>query len=529
MSIASIDQALSMTEHFGTHECHRFRERIFNTHAFLCAKLAKQYTHTANKAGHVKANQELRQFHQWLTLGPHFNGLFIDSNCEEVSRFAEQKTKELSRLFKGTKKRYKRGYALERLIKKLADCDLTLPIDDPYSAETKALAAAIARVLDPQWWRRQIRSRQDYYLEYVQINLNCVNHKAGIYSSDECVRRKLQQWQRNELILSGLEAENDLGDVFCLLDLAKRGVSNVVNRRNELMTRMRGFENYATAHGHTAVFYTITAPSRYHQYLSSPCIPNSKYKGASPSDTQTYFNTLFKRARAKLHRSGIHPYGFRVVEPHHDGTPHWHILFFMEPNQVSQTTEVLRHFALQEDGNESGASQYRFKAKIIDPAKGSATGYIAKYIAKNIDGYNVIGDHYGFDAIESAIRIRAWASNWNIRQFQQIGGPSVTVWREARRLAVQPNADLILASIDDATLNGITQAANNGDWCEYFEWSGGASTACKERPVRALHVKKELPNKYGEITKKIIGILLRSTQTIITRLRVWEVRSKPNT
>ncbi|WP_101756742.1 hypothetical protein [Oceanicoccus sp. KOV_DT_Chl] len=48
----------------------------------------------------------------------------------------------------------------------------------------------------------------------------------------------------------------------------------------------------------------------------------------------------------------------------------------------------------------------------------------------------VVG-HYGFDAIDSAIRIRAWAPNWGIRQFQQIGGPSVTAYREARHFANQ--------------------------------------------------------------------------------------------
>jgi hypothetical protein len=42
-----------------------------------------------------------------------------------------------------------------------------------------------------------------------------------------------------------------------------------------------------------------------------------------------------------------------------------------------QIQGLIRHYALVEDGNEKGAAEYRCDFKLIDPKKGSATGYLA--------------------------------------------------------------------------------------------------------------------------------------------------------
>ena len=93
--------------------------------------------------------------------------------------------------------------------------------------------------------------------------------------------------------------------------------------------------------------------------------------------------------RAKLQREKIKIYGFRVAEPHHDATPHWHMLLFVAPEQRKRLREIIHHYALQDSPDEEGANKHRFKYESIDPSKGSAAGYIAKYISKNIDGYGI--------------------------------------------------------------------------------------------------------------------------------------------
>ncbi len=131
------------------------------------------------------------------------------------------------------------------------------------------------------------------------------------------------------------------------------------------------------------------------------------------------------QARAKLAREELGVYGIRVVEPHHDGTPHWHLLLFMQPGAEPRVTGILREYAEAESPEElfdrwGYKTTARFDVEKIDYSRGTAAGYVAKYISKNINGEqfardSVEGDnldHYGHDLSESAPRIEAWAATW---------------------------------------------------------------------------------------------------------------------
>ena len=128
---------------------------------------------------------------------------------------------------------------------------------------THTVTGFIRRVTDrdSRWWRRQLRSRHGRDIEAAAIQVGLVKAQAGIYASDETLKRKRQQSRRNRRILESMQAVNDSGYCQSLAELSDVTVSNPRNRRAELMTRARGFEEIAKSLGHAAEFYTVTCPS----------------------------------------------------------------------------------------------------------------------------------------------------------------------------------------------------------------------------------------------------------------------------
>jgi hypothetical protein len=304
----------------------------------------------------------------------------------------------------------------------------------------------------------------------------------------------------------------------------------------------------------------------------------------------------------------------RVVEPHADGCPHWHMMLFMPKNKLQEINAILRWYFIQEDKSElydrygpeltrakvfnkfvdinthgthiktvEACVKYRahtekthlfklykqkrsawgfakkkanevaikrnkeeaekakaekrepkkFKAKNhkapskfyrtfsprfdavkLDKSKGSAAAYIAKYISKNIDGY-MLTDHVDADTGENlqeqANPVLAWASTWNIRQFQFQGSPSVTVWRELRRM---PRGK----PIKDEIIEPIRYAADNANWKDYVKLQGGMCIG-RAANFKSMYEDTPMGNDYAEVVRRIKGVVTNiDYKAVLTRL-----------
>ena len=402
----------------------------------------------------------------------------------------------------------------------------------------ETVAGTVARACSVTWWRRCLRKKVARVIEHGAIKLGLVTKWRGGYASDGAVQRRVAQLKRNEAMLKKTLIRNEAGQVYNLHELASLSVSNRDNRRGELMTRIRGCEEYADSVGHGALFFTLTAPSKFHAVSfgkNGNLRPNRHYgkleggdTDCSPRGAQIWLRTMWARARAELHRQGVGVYGFRVAEPHHDATPHWHALFwFKSDSDAAIASNVIRDTWLSEYGDENGASQHRVKVVAIDRSKGSAAGYIAKYITKNVGAdFDIQTDNHSTKTEYTYRRVDAWAATWGIRQFQSVGLPSVTVWRCLRGVDVQ--------QANDARLNGDTvayqaymathkQGVIGACFKRFMLAMGGV---CLGREAWALSVAKRVHssvNGYGEHFEKktAVGVVTGSGAWLVSKRIAW--------
>lgn len=419
---------------------------------------------------------------------------------------------------------------LRPLYRELVEICDDYQIPAPYAKKGRKLTISadeletgLLKLVSPKYWLNKLKRCAAQMKEHLAIAVGMVNLNSGGYVSNERLKEFEQQRRANYEFIKGAILTNLLNDEEQteLLDVWLKSSSNPKKRRIELMTRMNGFDQIAEHCGDEGLFITLTAPSKYHAMLHQGGA-NPKWNGASPRETQAYLCNVWAKIRAELNRQGIKVYGFRVAEPHHDATPHWHLILYTRPEHIRAVKRIFWHYALEVDGNEKGAKRRRCTFKTIDRKKGSGSAYLAKYISKGIDGHgmdNLLDDETGNEAKLSAVRVNAWASVWRIRQFQQIGGASVGVWRELRRLGDEQQ--------DDEIVDILRVIADLGDWAAYIMEQGGPLALRKDLKAR-LHYAIYGEDEYKQPRKKVNGIENKQNGLVVcTRLKQFVIGKKP--
>ncbi|AOM39145.1 replication endonuclease [Xenorhabdus hominickii] len=468
----------------------------------------------------------------------HEVSVFISSNYEHYSLACSSNKKPSSKASGPVNHEDELFSRVADLYQLLANLTLQCGTNPPYwqrfnrgrkAPSVDQLCSGMLRMMSARWWYFRLKRLRDIQSEHMAIAVGQVQQAASPYVSRHALREWLEQKRRNREFFKHFDLENEEGERISLADTVVHSNANPAIRRCELMVRMRGFEDIANKMNCVGEFYTITAPAKYHAAQHKGGLVKY-WNGANPQDTQRYLCGIWAKSRAAIARAGMNIFGFRVVEPHHDGTPHWHMVLFMLPEHQQQIRETIERYACQEEQDElqsNEAKTARFDYRVIDPKKGSATGYIAKYISKNIDGY-ALEEEKDYETGESlcdmAKSVTAWASRWRIRQFQQIGGAPVSVWRELRRLRE--------VRLSDNKINAVLQAADEGNWAAYIQGQGGPWVARRDLVIRLSYKHIPFGSPYGEDIDTIQGVtspFMSRAEFICTRIHQWTIVPKSDT
>ncbi|MCV6625780.1 MAG: replication endonuclease, partial [Cellvibrionaceae bacterium] len=231
-----------------TWQCCAWREGIYQRHPDFAWVWRQKHKAIASKSGYVAANQ-------WLRLQPRRlkfanTGLYCYAHDEEITNYCEAKAKKTEKRIYEAATHNGDLLTLETLVDYLKEVCTKAGIKFPAKEQdTKEnLKAAVRRMVEPRWWRLQVRKETRRQYETYAREMHLVSQTRQTYCSDTTLQRRTLQRKRNRHLLEKMEAENSQGQVYTLAELADLSVSNPMNRRHELMARIRGFEEYSQNH-----------------------------------------------------------------------------------------------------------------------------------------------------------------------------------------------------------------------------------------------------------------------------------------
>lgn len=371
----------------------------------------------------------------------------------------------------------------------------------------------LLRMLDGRWYLRRLRRAHARRAEGAAIRGGMVKRSLWPYASADAVQRRQDQRQRNAAAMESAVAVSADGEAVHMAAIVAGSLANPECRRSELMVRIRGCDEYAEFNGWACEFWTMTTPSRFHAQKAGNLFggANPKYEGATPRDAQAWLSSMWAKARAAWARRGLVVAGLRTAEPHHDGTPHWHLIVYGPAEDIRLARHLLRRAMMRDNGGENGARKHRFNFKISESGKGAAA-YAAAYVSKNINGAGMEGEadtEAGGYISEGVKRVDAWASHWSIRQFQFFGMPRVGIWRTLRRI----EASSLPA---DSHIERARRAADDSDWCGFWRAAVAGGLELIKAGIGRL-------TEYGDAAAEKIAGVKEGGRRLLLAARDWVI------
>ncbi|EPB6721858.1 replication endonuclease [Vibrio fluvialis] len=352
--------------------------------------------------------------------------------------------------------------------------------------------AALKRLQSPDYCRRKMVKLVYLEMLYVgQKNKELGGDSGKSIATDNMVELRISQNKYNRDLLSK-KAIIVNGKAISLLSFADMSRK----KASELFAKVKGLETIAEEQSFGWAFLTMTAPAHLHANPTSKDQKNwsrQRLKAAHEFLTNRWAAFGKKLANDNVPMKSGAMFGVRVVEPHKDGTPHWHMVVFYNKSLEPYLFD-----------NESGMFQRFFRHAapalkvVIGKVSGegredvaSASSYAFKYILKSLavdflnTDFQISDENLNVTAIESAVnRLEAWKAAVNVRAYQVFGVSSnAGAWNAVRKVASK-TGKLAMRPEDN---NGVSYFIEEG----YFD-SELADAYLKQLPSSSENEKRSL-------------------------------------
>jgi hypothetical protein len=324
------------------------------------------------------------------------------------------------------------------------------------------------RLCCPKHWRRALRRRaaaaRQYWCSVLQLAGGPEEQGNPSFCDDYTLERWMERQTRAEEYGKLKVWVSDQGDRVLMADVMKASQVGALNRLYILCV---GHEELARRAGLVPIFITVTLPSAYHPNPKEGAPRPGLDLSADPKAADRALGALWDSLRWRLKGLHIEKLGLRVVEAHDYGCPHLHALLYVRPEDVDAVDDVLQAIRPEPVAGKRIAT----KLIRIDQTRARAVSYIMKYIVKslnlspeaalrergldaaarqdlrNADHIEIVAalhraepedDPFAHDDhLVNFNRVRAWASERNIRRYSLLGTHGVQgIWQ---RLWTQRN------------------------------------------------------------------------------------------
>ena len=384
-----------------------------------------------------------------------------------------------------------------------------------------------------------MREREHFFLR-----LKLVGTSSERYVSDAQVLTRLAQLRRQKQWMEEtVLVPRYLSTAEGFKPLTLAAVAGDPRKRfAKLYTFVKAMESLAQDAGLVSALVTLTALPEWHP---NPSHGGNSWNGASPREAHRHIAEGWNAVQSELYKQGVGISGLRVVEPHQDGCPHWHIWLIYRPEvERDILAALMRQFpgklklrSPSRKGQPPHAKDviYDTRADVvagqgrplhtpkegaqvevsrIDTSISSGASYAMKYLLKTVDGgeplakevdlfgerTNTAGNEDEQKAAadkrrqhqQTVERVDGWRALWGMNSAMLFGvARCLSAWDELRRLTTPPQERRlfklwVLARGSEKPGHVAAGSEQRGDAKGFLEALGGITAARDPRDKSLL-------------------------------------------